>query len=183
MFPVLYVFSLTLMEFVNTNHAAVDDTWKIQRNEAHSFLKVSSRNKRSDPACDYEEGYCENNKQSCMIHYEDSREYSCAQNNPCSSTQVCILTTPCPKHIVKGCRERSCLSRPCQNGGSCVDNVIDYHCSCPLGYTGKNCGTDINECASRPCQNSGTCKDHVNRYSCDCGPGYTGINCDKGEYE
>ena len=32
-----------------------------------------------------------------------------------------------------------CDPQPCQNGGTCVEREIGYHCSCPLGYTGKQC--------------------------------------------
>ena len=33
-----------------------------------------------------------------------------------------------------------CSSVPCLNGGSCIDQVNRYACSCPGGYTGTNCG-------------------------------------------
>lgn len=59
--------NLTLVEFSDTNHAAVEAPWKIQRSEAHSFLKDSTRNKRSISPCDNVEGYCENNKDTCMV--------------------------------------------------------------------------------------------------------------------
>ena len=34
-----------------------------------------------------------------------------------------------------------CSSGPCQNGGTCVDGVNRYTCSCAPGYTGINCQT------------------------------------------
>ena len=36
-----------------------------------------------------------------------------------------------------------CGSRPCQNGGQCVDRINDYDCLCEAGFTGKNCQTGI----------------------------------------
>ncbi|XP_076105129.1 matrilin-1-like [Mytilus galloprovincialis] len=102
----------------------------------------------------------------------------CRINNTCTSTQLCYLVTPCPKHFKTGCHEKNCTSSPCQNGGVCVDKVNDYRCY-RHGFTGKNSEIDINECASNPCQNSGTCIDHANGYSCSCVPGYIGINCEK----
>ena len=32
-----------------------------------------------------------------------------------------------------------CVSDPCTNGGNCTDQVNDFTCVCPSGYTGKNC--------------------------------------------
>ncbi|KAL3858358.1 hypothetical protein ACJMK2_012951, partial [Sinanodonta woodiana] len=34
-----------------------------------------------------------------------------------------------------------CASTPCQHGGSCVDGVNRYHCTCVAGFTGSNCET------------------------------------------
>ncbi|XP_063435787.1 fibropellin-3-like [Mytilus trossulus] len=178
MFPSHYAFILTLIEFSNTNLAAVEVPWKIQRSEAHSFLKVPTRNKRSNPDCANIEGYCEHHLSSCREHYEVSREMFCRTNNTCTSTQLCYLVTPCPKHFKTGCHEKNCTSSPCQNGGVCEDKFNDYRCY-RHGFTGKHSEIDINECASNPCQNRGTCKDHANGYSCSCVPGYIGINCEK----
>ncbi len=36
-----------------------------------------------------------------------------------------------------------CLSDPCQNGGTCVDGVNGYTCSCLVGYAGVFCGTGL----------------------------------------
>lgn len=53
----------------------------------------------------------------------------------------------------------SCRSAPCQNGGSC-ENEPDgfYVCTCPPGYTGFNCDSEVTQrCLSSPCNNQGTC--------------------------
>ena len=34
-----------------------------------------------------------------------------------------------------------CASGPCQNGGSCTDQVNGYACQCVDGYFGTNCET------------------------------------------
>ena len=34
-----------------------------------------------------------------------------------------------------------CGSNPCQNGGTCVDGLNQYTCSCQAGYTGTSCQT------------------------------------------
>ena len=40
-----------------------------------------------------------------------------------------------------------CASNPCQNGGTCADDVNRYDCTCEAGYTGADCET------SRPTYN------------------------------
>ena len=32
-----------------------------------------------------------------------------------------------------------CSSGPCENGGTCIDLFNDFNCTCPLGFTGRNC--------------------------------------------
>ena len=34
-----------------------------------------------------------------------------------------------------------CATIPCQNGGSCTDQVNGYTCNCVDGYDGTNCET------------------------------------------
>ena len=47
------------------------------------------------------------------------------------------------------CEISSCSPNPCANGGTCqLDESAEggYSCSCPEGYTGVDCTTDIDEC-------------------------------------
>ena len=37
-------------------------------------------------------------------------------------------------------------SRPCLNGGTCVDAINSFHCTCVSGYGGDQCEKDIDEC-------------------------------------
>ena len=32
-----------------------------------------------------------------------------------------------------------CATIPCQNGGSCIDQINGYSCNCDDGYNGTNC--------------------------------------------
>ncbi|XP_042708692.1 fibulin-7 isoform X2 [Chrysemys picta bellii] len=41
---------------------------------------------------------------------------------------------PDPQSVIS-----KCSSNPCQNGGTCVDGVNQYKCTCPQGWTGENC--------------------------------------------
>ncbi|XP_071137511.1 sushi, von Willebrand factor type A, EGF and pentraxin domain-containing protein 1-like [Mytilus edulis] len=37
----------------------------------------------------------------------------------------------------------TCLSNPCQNGGTCVDGLERYDCQCLPGWSGVNCEQDV----------------------------------------
>ena len=72
-----------------------------------------------------------------------------------------------------------CESSPCQNGGSCADEVAGFTCECPNGITGPICQTDV--CAqTTPCQNGGTCNPvaGIGLVSCQCPIGFYGDNCE-----
>ncbi|KAK3579233.1 hypothetical protein CHS0354_033303 [Potamilus streckersoni] len=66
---------------------------------------------------------------------------------------------------------------PCKNGGACEDQDIGYRCNCPVGYTGLNCQTNINDCTNTSCLNGGVCIDGVNNFTCNCNNGYQGQIC------
>ncbi|XP_040033836.2 protein eyes shut homolog [Gasterosteus aculeatus] len=79
----------------------------------------------------------------------------------------------------------ACLITPnrCLNGATCIStsppsSPPEYTCKCPLGFTGRNCVTDINECNSSPCQHNGTCHDLPGHYECQCLAGFLGKNCE-----
>lgn len=63
----------------------------------------------------------------------------------------------------------------CENGGTY--GVLQSRCECAAGFTGENCGVNIDDCQPIPCKNGGTCVDSAAKYSCLCTPGYTGENC------
>lgn len=51
-----------------------------------------------------------------------------------------------------------CLSRPCVNGGTCVQPGVNvYTCACPAGYYGYNCESQYQACSSNPCRNNANC--------------------------
>lgn len=63
-----------------------------------------------------------------------------------------------------------CESDPCQNGGTCVDEVNMFQCLCAAGFTGHWCADEIDECLqpTSPCANNATCVDLIADYRCDC---------------
>lgn len=48
---------------------------------------------------------------------------------------------------VPGCPEKRsfCSSKPCKNGGICIEKWAMYHCLCQEGFGGKDCGRVINK--------------------------------------
>ena len=79
----------------------------------------------------------------------------------------------CQDRISPGLKDPECpgsgLQR-CSNGGTCWDG----QCCCLPGWSGVNCGDDIDECQSMPCQNGGTCyqpQGMVDEYRCVCPEG------------
>ncbi|KAM3606576.1 uncharacterized protein V6R79_019083 [Siganus canaliculatus] len=79
----------------------------------------------------------------------------------------------------------ACLIKPnsCLNGATCIttsqpSSPPQYTCKCPVGFTGANCESEINECDSSPCQHNGTCSDLPGRYECQCPTGFQGKNCE-----
>jgi hypothetical protein len=82
-----------------------------------------------------------------------------------------------------------CQSSPCQNGGTCINEIGKYTCQCNqrlasvtdsqndrtwnylTGYNGTNCEQDINECLVQPsiCLHGGDCENEDGTFQCKCG--------------
>ena len=56
------------------------------------------------------------------------------------SIQYCSIII---KNIILTLDIDECSSSPCQNGGTCVDGINRYDCSCTVGYTGVDCETGM----------------------------------------
>ncbi|XP_031559899.1 neurogenic locus Notch protein-like isoform X3 [Actinia tenebrosa] len=108
---------------------------------------------------------------TCNCPKDSTCRYNFADNTHRCECKLGFTGEQCQTNI------DDCASNPCQNGGSCHDQVNSYRCTCATGFTGAECQTDIDECASNPCQNGGSCQDRVNSYSCTCPAGFTGADC------
>ncbi|XP_022110885.1 sushi, von Willebrand factor type A, EGF and pentraxin domain-containing protein 1-like [Acanthaster planci] len=73
-----------------------------------------------------------------------------------------------------------CASNPCASGSTCIDDVNQFICQCPLGFTGQRCQTNIDDCGtdSSPCDNGGTCVDGIGTFTCQCPLGFSGQVCE-----
>ncbi|KAH1179188.1 hypothetical protein KIL84_021771 [Mauremys mutica] len=66
-----------------------------------------------------------------------------------------------------GCSKAICRL-PCQNGGSCS---APDRCTCPPGWMGKSCQTDVDECAGPSHGCSQHCANTPGSYGCACRAG------------
>uniref|UniRef100_A0A8C8SKJ4 Fibulin 7 n=1 Tax=Pelusios castaneus TaxID=367368 RepID=A0A8C8SKJ4_9SAUR len=83
-----------------------------------------------------------------------SKSRTCLQNRTWSGQQpVCM---------------NDCASKPCANGGTCVDGVQCYACLCPSGWSGRDCQTPISSCSRQP-----RCTDtRLGSRHCTCDTGF-----------
>ena len=84
----------------------------------------------------------------------------------CVCVAVCVGSDPCPA-----------LPSSCFNGGTCIDKINGYSCTCRSGFTGSHCQYEVNECDYKPCLNGGICQDGLESFRCSCPKGYTGNRC------
>ncbi|XP_072179385.1 uncharacterized protein [Diadema setosum] len=105
----------------------------------------------------------EKDKEEDFQSPQGPRPYTRTPVEPFQNTNECLLATPSP---------------PCQNGGTCVDQLNSYMCLCPEYLTGKNCDEEVDLCTNTTCQNGGSCTTLNRTTSCECSNVFKGPFCE-----
>ena len=80
-----------------------------------------------------------------------------------------------------------CLSDPCHNGATCVDDGFDntFKCLCTPWFTGVTCDTEVTQCVNNICENEGECFPKLVNNSlmevCKCSLPFGGDTCSESE--
>ena len=112
---------------------------------------------------------------SCSVpHYGQRCRDVCGSCNV-NGTSSCNASTCDCKDGWSGpfCETISC---GCQNKGTCLSEVENIGCRCPLGYGGNFCEVHVG-CDIVQCRNGGTCLEDGGTYRCSCPDGYSGELC------
>jgi hypothetical protein len=142
---------------------------------------------------------CSENQDECA-----SEESPCQNEGVCSDMEPEQLVPEClveqldeDGNGVAGCASSdTCTESVCAKDSYCCEttwdaacaaaavtdeacNKLGYACECPEGWTGFDCGSDVNECAAEqsPCANGAACENFAGDFACLCTAGWTGDDC------
>ncbi|XP_067102858.1 protein jagged-1-like [Osmerus mordax] len=110
----------------------------------------------------------------------------CGTHQPCKNGGTCANTEPneyqceCQEGFRgRNCDivEHACLSSPCVNGATCVEDPTGFSCVCTDNWTGHTCSNPVLQCESSPCGRGATCQETPEGYQCLCPPGWMGRTC------
>ncbi|XP_069390006.1 protein jagged-1b [Paralichthys olivaceus] len=110
----------------------------------------------------------------------------CGTHQPCKNGGTCTNTEPneykceCQDGFRgRNCDivEHACLSSPCMNGATCVEDQTGFSCICTDSWTGNTCTDAVRQCNRSPCGRGATCEEAPGGYRCLCPPGWTGRTC------
>ena len=85
----------------------------------------------------------ENNQDSeGKFFYSTGRRISPLKVNLCSNLRTSchfIILFADVSHLPS--LSHHCEPNPCENGGTCIDEIFNYRCECPDEFEGENCST------------------------------------------
>ncbi|KAF6731683.1 Delta-like protein 4 [Oryzias melastigma] len=122
--------------------------------------------------------YCDEDLNYCTHHKPCVNGATCMNTGQGSYTCACLpgfTGVDCELEV------HECDSRPCYNGGRCLESENGYRCVCANGFEGPQCEHRMLTCADKPCFHGGKCRERGSgqKYLCECPAGYTGLNCEK----
>lgn len=94
-----------------------------------------------------------------------------------SSDQPTVSQRP-RLEVVYAVPDNHCAPNPCQNGGSCTNELDGFTCTCQPGWQGPVCDQVIDRCAPNPCLNEGVCNQVGDQTFCVCASGWAGPTCE-----
>uniref|UniRef100_A0A8C9M9G5 Crumbs cell polarity complex component 2 n=1 Tax=Panthera tigris altaica TaxID=74533 RepID=A0A8C9M9G5_PANTA len=87
---------------------------------------------------------------------------------PGNSSQPGELGSRQSWNLTVGCvSEDTCSPDPCLNGGMCLVTWNDFHCTCPVNFTGPTCAQRL-WCPGQPCLPPATCEEVPDGFVCEC---------------
>ncbi|CAH3046914.1 unnamed protein product, partial [Porites lobata] len=116
-------------------------------------------------------------------HLEDDADYvyhgadiGCRNRQKHDYSADLVNTTANVNMIERG--KSACDVNPCHNNSTCQSGFTDqrYRCVCAPGFTGEDCGQDIDECSvfSSICDINAICRNSEGSYLCSCKEGFAG---------
>lgn len=112
---------------------------------------------------------------NCDINIDDCSPNPCQHGSSCIDLVNGYNCSCSDEWMGKNCTDvyDACSFAPCKNGATCSTTKPrkDYSCACISGFSGHDCGTNIDDCKPDSCVDPFVCHDLVNNYTCACPTG------------
>ncbi|KAG8447867.1 hypothetical protein GDO86_015106 [Hymenochirus boettgeri] len=120
--------------------------------------------------------------QRCEINIDDCKSKPCIHGS-CMDLEADYQCNCMTGYTGRNCETNldDCQHHECLNGGSCVDGVNSFTCTCPHSYAGPYCQWPYppEQCDKNlTCSNGGRCDDGIWGANCTCKPGFSGRRCE-----